>query len=798
MGERYLIAIVGSGPAGISAAARAARLGLSHILLEKTDHYADTIYKYQKGKFIMATPDVLPLRSDLEFSAGLREAILGKWDEQLSAHKVNTRYKAEVTRITGQKGAFVLTINGKDTIEADNVILSIGLQGNLRGLGVPGSDGPQVQYQLDDPTAHWDENIVVVGAGDAAIENAVALSKQNKVTIVNRRAEFARAKTGNLNAISKAIETGQLSCAYNAEPTRVEPGRMWLKTPEGEQEVPADRIIARLGADPPRRWVESCGVVFASRDPGSFPAVSTTYESNVPGIYIIGALAGYPLIKHCMNQGYEVVEFINGNSIAPADEPLLVQQFAEIPGKPAVEQAINEIQQTIPLFSGLTALQLREFMLESDVRVLKAGETVFNRNDYGESLFTILRGEVEIEIDPTDPSRKVFPGAGKFFGEIGLISGRRRSATVRAGKDGVVLIETARRAALKLVNSVPSAQKVLNSTLITRQLQTYLSQDLVWQDLKPVVESAKVRRFSAGDRLIEEGARDDAMYIIRSGSVTISKRIGGKDVVLAYKPAGHYVGEMALLRNAARSATVAAAVATEAIELDGAAFRELLSKNQKLREKIETESRNRMLANVRREQDGAEGSGLVGFLVGQGVGEATDVLLIDESLCVRCDNCEKACAETHGGISRLNREAGPTYAMIHVPTSCRHCEHPHCMKDCPPDAIHRAPNGEVFISDACIGCGNCQTNCPYGVIQMAAPPPPKPGLFSWLLFGLGKGPGEDYSQRKRKDIDPSKKKAVKCDMCKGVSGGPSCVSNCPTGAAMRVSPEQFLNMTGQG
>ena len=37
------------------------------------------------------------------------------------------------------------------------------------------------------------------------------------------------------------------------------------------------------------------------------------------------------------------------------------------------------------------------------------------------------------------------------------------------------------------------------------------------------------------------------------------------------------------------------------------------------------------------------------------------MLLIDESLCVRCDNCEKACAETHHGVSRLNREAGPTY-----------------------------------------------------------------------------------------------------------------------------------------
>ena len=177
---------------------------------------------------------------------------------------------------------------------------------------------------------------------------------------------------------------------------------------------------------------------------------------------------------------------------------------------------------------------------------------------------------------------------------------------------------------------------------------------------------------------------------------------------------------------------------------------------------------------------------VISFLVGQGAGEATDILLIDEALCVRCDNCEKACAETHGGTSRLDREAGPTFANVHVPTSCRHCEHPHCMKDCPADAIHRSPNGEVYIADNCIGCGNCERNCPYGVIHMAAKPKKKPGLLSWLLFGLGDGPGESPY-----DPDAHAKKAVKCDMCKDIKGGASCVRACPTGAAIRISPEQL-------
>lgn len=119
------------------------------------------------------------------------------------------------------------------------------------------------------------------------------------------------------------------------------------------------------------------------------------------------------------------------------------------------------------------------------------------------------------------------------------------------------------------------------------------------------------------------------------------------------------------------------------------------------------------------------------------------------------------------------------------------------MSECPPNAIHRGPDGEVVIdAETCIGCGNCVRNCPYGVIRMDKPPGRKPGLVSWLLFGAGPGPGEPDSAWKKKHAKPGggQKKAIKCDMCTGRSGGPSCVSACPTGAALRASPEEFLSL----
>ena len=74
------LVIVGAGPGGLSAAARAGQQGMSHVLLEAGAAHANTIQQYQQHKHVMAEPSVLPLRSDMEFAAGRREAILESWE----------------------------------------------------------------------------------------------------------------------------------------------------------------------------------------------------------------------------------------------------------------------------------------------------------------------------------------------------------------------------------------------------------------------------------------------------------------------------------------------------------------------------------------------------------------------------------------------------------------------------------------------------------------------------------------------------------------------------------------------
>ncbi len=790
--EKFKIVIVGSGPGGLSAAARAAEHGISHLLLEAAPQLANTIHHFQKGKSVMAEPSVLPLRSSISFGAGIREHILNTWHNELGGFGVNFRVSSAVTAITGEAGAFEITLASGVSVSAEFVVLAIGVQGNIRKLAVPGEDLPGVQYHLDDPEAFRDETIVVVGGGDAGVENALALSAQNRVILINRQEEFSNCKEANFDQLMVAISQGKIETRVSTLTERIEAsntGNFKLsylaQTPEGHEQIECHRVIARLGAKPPRQLVESFGVAFPNSDSTSVPQLTEQYESNLPGLYIVGALAGYPLIKQAMNQGYEVIEYILGNPVEPADEALLKQKFSGVPDIHSVSEGIALLRINQPLLAPLTTLQLREFMLDSSVRIPSRGEIIFSRNDYSNSFFSILEGRVAVQTEDQNGNEAVFAlGAGNFFGEMGLLSGRRRSGTVVASEN-CILVETPRRSMLKLLYSAAGVQRKLDEVSLKRAVSGCLDTSLPESELSYLVQGAQPRRYAVGDVLFSEGDKADGLYMIRRGSVTVSRIVAGKEVVLAYVSAGNYVGEMALMSSQPRSATVRAASPTEVVLLESVRVAEVLGRNTSMRRKVDS----RYLEQVRSDEHAlsSESSELINFLMGQGVGEATDVLLIDYARCIRCNNCETSCADAHDGTSRLDREAGSTFAQIHVPTSCRHCEHPHCMKDCPPDAIHRSVNGEVFISDNCIGCGNCQTNCPYGVIQMAVKQDYQKRSIWQVMLGLNPA-----AKPAAADAPELPKIAVKCDMCKDIIGGPVCVRACPTGAAFRVSPENFM------
>ena len=784
--DQFELAVVGAGPGGISAAARAAEQGMSHVLLESAVKHANTVQQYQHHKHVMAEPSVLPLRSDVAFAAGRREEILDGWQRAIETSRVNIRYRSEVTGIEGSQGNFTLKLKSGPAIRARHVILALGVQGNPRQIGVPGGDLPCVQYTLESAEALRGERIVVIGAGDAAIENAISLAKSNRVTLLNRGNGFPRAKEGNASRALRAIAAGQIACVSDSRPKSlaratagaVAPYVLTIDTPGGPQSLPCHRIIARLGAIPTKQLLEGAGAKFLSDAPDAAPELSARYESTVPGLYVIGALAGFPLIKQAMNQGFEVVEHLLGRTVKPADHEILAAVFRRLRNGHDVESTLRKIHGTVRVFRDVKELALRELILSSTILTPAKGTQLFTRGVYSSSVFNILRGEVHLSAGDGPPMTL---RAGQLLGEMALISGRPHEASAVAGADCVVL-ETPHSAMRKLVRSEQSVRAYVDKVYALRALRVFLMPHASPPTVAGLSEGVQLHRIKAGEALFRQGETVERFYLVRSGSVSLTRKSGDeRDAVIAYGAAGAYLDAAGCLAGeSVRSMSAVATVTTEALSIDQAQFRRLIAADPLIKNKLQVESAQQLTQHAHMQAQPQAGK-VFSYLMSHGLGEATSVLVIDEDLCVGCDQCEKACAATHDGVSRLDRSAGPSLFSLHLPTSCRHCEHPHCMQDCPPNAIHRLPDGEVSIADTCIGCGNCVENCPYGVIQLAQVAP-KTSFLSRI------------GRRAPKEVA---KTAVKCDSCASLKGGPACVRACPTGAAIRIHAEDVLKLAKQ-
>jgi putative YpdA family bacillithiol system oxidoreductase len=784
--ERYNVIIVGAGPAGLSAAARAHAGKLSYLVLEKGS-LANTIgYYYQYGKYVMSLPAMIPLRSDLSFEAGNREEILQHWIDYVTTHQLHINVDESVSDITKTATCFTVE-TGKTVYEAEQVILAIGKMGNPRRLNAPGEELEHVADRLVDPRACSDQDILVVGGGDSAAEVALALTAQNRVSISYRSAEFYRMNDSLRGQLSDKIERRELTVYFNSEVERVDKGFVNLTLPDRTVRIKVDRVFVKIGAEIPRQFLERCGITFSSTDSAALPVVNERYESNVPGLFVIGATSGQDLIKHALNQGYEVIEYLLGHSVEPVDEPALRQRLQAVPGT-TVSEKLTTIATHVPLLMHVTRQRLRELLLTSTVHAMDWGQTVFREHDYSTTFYTIVQGSVEVASAAHPGGKSIMLRQGEFFGEMSLLSDRRRSATVTAAEPAI-LIEIPRRSMLKLINSEPSVKQRIDETYMLRVLQTYLCPQIGVDEFRTVAAKAQLVTYKKDGVILAEGTPGDAFYVIQSGSVKISKKNkAGRDYVLTYLSAGQYFGEMALLSEAHfRQASVTAVTKTHVIRILQADFLEFLATHPNLQEQIEQEIEKRQLETAVILEAPGKSAALTRFIK-YGLVESTDVLLIDETKCIRCDNCVTACAATHGGHTRLDRKHGPSFAHIHVPVACRHCEGAPCLQDCPPgDAIVRDPHGVVRIDEnKCIGCGNCAKFCPYGVIFMVEASQPKPFWERFNLLDLL--PGRKSSARLS---GGHRELAVKCDLCEGIAGGPACVRNCPTGAAIRVTPEYF-------
>ena len=225
----------------------------------------------------------------------------------------------------------------------------------------------------------------------------------------------------------------------------------------------------------------------------------------------------------------------------------------------------------LPAFDDLPEEVLSDLAGRVRLRILHAGEPIFRQGDQPDAFYVIRTGTVQIEDE--DPETGDTRGLrtmtrGESFGELGLLGSHRRQATVRAVGE-VELFEVDKGTFDRLLAEdmrAPEFGRTMQALAELRELSVF--QGLDSEQLNVILEHGEWITATHGDELVTQGEQGEGFYVIQSGRAQIIR----DGAVIDSVTRGMYFGEVALLREVPRTATVVASTPMRLFVLDREGF----------------------------------------------------------------------------------------------------------------------------------------------------------------------------------------------------------------------------------
>ena len=262
----YDVAVIGAGPAGLSAALTLHESGIRYLVLEQSE-IASTIRQYPRHKFLMEEPVEMPLYGRLYVKDSSKESLLEVWETIVANTGVRIRTNEKVESIVRNESGRFTVRTAKAEYEAAFVVLAIGKRGTPRKLDVPGEDLAKVAYRLIEADTYDNNDVAVVGGGDSAVEATLALAKasRNRVTLIHRGKDFPRLRERNRTRLDAAEASGAIRILRGARILNIAAGSITVQTQIGSEDIPNQFLFVLIGGESPEAFLERIGVEIIER-----------------------------------------------------------------------------------------------------------------------------------------------------------------------------------------------------------------------------------------------------------------------------------------------------------------------------------------------------------------------------------------------------------------------------------------------------------------------------------------------------------------------------------------------------
>jgi len=257
----------------------------------------------------------------------------------------------------------------------------------------------------------------------------------------------------------------------------------------------------------------------------------------------------------------------------------------------------------------MSGQELNAFIESLNLRTVEDGEKIVTTGDEGNFLFLIGMGSVQLVAKTASGERKVIRqlDEGDFFGEQAFMSrGAYQDDAIALGATAVMEID--RATFDSWVEKFPGIQQTVEEFYRKRVLERVLAVSPLFRGIPAEAYEALTRyfkrnSFADGEVVVAQGDQGDSCYLIRSGKVVVSTedfRHPGKMIALGTLSEGEFFGEVALLSDKPRTATVIALGKTEVMELTKEDFDAIVAKFPTVLETVERYQKQRVQSTIKK------------------------------------------------------------------------------------------------------------------------------------------------------------------------------------------------------